>query len=194
MNTYVYEYKKALYFNLTNKCSNNCEFCVRNHQTDLEDKKLWINKEPSFEDVINQLPNNLSNYDEFVFCGYGEPTYRLDLVKSLSEYLSKFNKQIRINTNGHGNKINNKSIVDDLKFVDVISVSLNAPTSKEYQKICHCIFDDAFEILLNFVLECKSKNKKVVLSIVDTISKEQIEQCKLLSKALGVPLRIRNYY
>ena len=29
MNTLTYVYDNKIYLNLTNKCSNNCEFCIR---------------------------------------------------------------------------------------------------------------------------------------------------------------------
>ncbi len=42
---YVYEIGKSLYINATNKCTNACEFCVRNNK-DFVYGDLWLNHEP----------------------------------------------------------------------------------------------------------------------------------------------------
>lgn len=195
MGNFVYEYKNAIYFNLTNKCSNNCTFCVRNHATDLKDKNLWLNCEPSYEEIINKIPLDVSKYDEFVFCGYGEPTYRIDLVEKLSKHLKQFGKPIRINTNGQGNLINEKNIIDKLKYIDIISISLNAPNKEIYQKICNCIYGEkVFNEIIDFAIQCKNLGKQVVFTLVDIINKDEIKETKKLCKNLDIKLRIRNYY
>lgn len=86
-NTYVYKAYGNLYINLTNKCSNSCDFCIRNGRDGLEGQPLWLTKEPCAEDVINQLPQDLHAYKEVVFCGFGEPTYKLQTMLETAKYL-----------------------------------------------------------------------------------------------------------
>ena len=67
-NIYVYTLGNKIYINLTNRCSNSCDFCIRRDHKDMDGQVLWINDEPTVEDVIEQLPENLDDYDnEIVF-------------------------------------------------------------------------------------------------------------------------------
>ena len=133
MDTYVYsieddaEHSKTLYVNLTNKCSNACLFCIRNTVDEIKGKNMWLEKENvEAKDVISQF-ENFDTPEEVVFCGYGEPFMKLDLLKEVAKYLKDNGIKVRVNTNGHGNFINKKSIVPEIKgLIDVISVSLNA--------------------------------------------------------------------
>ena len=47
MNTLTYVYDNKIYLNLTNKCSNNCEFCIRHTGDGVLDYYLWLDKEPT---------------------------------------------------------------------------------------------------------------------------------------------------
>ena len=136
---YVYEIDGKLYANLTNRCSNACTFCVRNYDTDrrkphgYEGYDLWLDKEPSAEEVIDALNKyDLASYKELVFCGYGEPTYRFDVLEEVAAYAHKKGLRTRINTNGQANAILGKDISERLcKAIDVIGISLNEVTAKK---------------------------------------------------------------
>ncbi|MBR6692458.1 MAG: TatD family nuclease-associated radical SAM protein [Clostridia bacterium] len=120
-NVYSYEIDGKLYINLTNKCSNSCEFCVRQKDT-YEGYFLWLDNEPSVLDVINSV-QDLDKYAEVVFCGYGEPTYRIAEVVELGKYFKSKGKITRLNTNGHGSKINGRDISSELiGAIDVVSI------------------------------------------------------------------------
>ena len=74
----TYDYYGSLYINLTNRCDCRCVFCIRD-QADSSLGGLWLQEEPKKEDVLAEiLGQDLSQYAEIVFCGYGEPTCRLD--------------------------------------------------------------------------------------------------------------------
>lgn len=193
-NVYVYELDGNLYINLTNKCSNACEFCVRNGKQGYFGNPLWLEKEPTADEVLDAIDYD-KKYNQVVFCGFGEPTEKIDVLVKVGEALKKKGYAVRLNTNGQGNLINGRDITGELKkAVDFINVSLNASNATEYQKICKSRFgENAFYELLNFAEKCRDKGIKTNLSIVDVIGEEQVELCKKLAEKHGLPLRVREY-
>lgn len=192
--TYVLD--NNLYVNVTNRCSNNCIFCIRNTQTGIKDGlDLWLDKEPSVEELLSSInQKDLSKYNELVFCGYGEPTYRIeDIVFIAKEVKNTSNIKIRINTNGHANLIHNKDITPLLKdCIDVVSISLNAKNKSEYNEICNSQFGiESFDGMLDFTSKCKKYVDKVILTIVDVLSPEDIRECSELANEVGVDFRVR---
>lgn len=192
----LYEIEKSLYVNITNRCPCNCTFCLRNEGDEVNGSgSLWLEREPSLEEILNDFKkHDLSKYSEVVFCGYGEPLERIEEVIEISKYIKSISPiKIRINTNGLGDLIHNKNTAKMLEnIVDEVSISLNAPSKEEYFEICKPKFGiESFESLLSFAKEAKKYVKEVQFSIVDDISKAQIERCKTLAKSLEIPLRIR---
>ncbi|MBO5101320.1 MAG: radical SAM protein, partial [Clostridia bacterium] len=100
----TYEVDGALYVNMTNRCSNRCSFCIRNNGDGAYGSdSLWLECEPTLSEICESvLSHDLTKYSELVFCGYGEPSYRLDdAVKVTSLVKEKYpNTKVRINTNG----------------------------------------------------------------------------------------------
>lgn len=194
MNNYVYNIGKKLYINLTNRCSNNCDFCIRHGRDGMQGTTLWIEEEPTAEDIIEQLPQNLDDFDsEITFCGFGEPTYNLDTLDEVASYLHCIDKTTRINTNGQANLIHGKDVSDVIAVsCDVINVSLNECTTAKYQAHCKSVFGEkAFDALLEFAKLCKQKGGNVVFSVVDSIGKEDVEKCRKLADSMHIPLRVR---
>lgn len=194
MNNYVYVIGNKIYINLTNRCSNNCDFCIRQGREGMADTKLWIDVEPTIDDILEQLPQNLDDYDsEIVFCGFGEPTYNLETLDEVASYLHCIDKTTRINTNGQANLIHGKDVSDIIAVsCDVINVSLNECNAEKYQKHCKSVFGaKAYPAVLEFATLCKQKGGNVVFSVVDSIGKQDIEACKKLADKMGIPLRVR---
>ena len=81
MDTYIYELKGKVYLNITNRCSNRCEFCIRSNSDSLVGYDMKLKKEPTFEDMKKALDEYSSPFTEAVFCGYGEPTLWILLLK-----------------------------------------------------------------------------------------------------------------
>lgn len=195
MNTYSYSIDGKIYINLTNRCSNACDFCVRVNDS-YSEHNLWLDKEPTTEEVINSFQKlDFDGTKEFVFCGYGEPTYKLNEILEISEYLHKHGKIVRLNTNGQADLILGESVAPKLKgYIDIISISLNASNAKAYQDICHSEFGEkAFYALLNFAKECKEYVPVVKVSLVDVVGEEEIKKAKELCESIGIDLRIRAY-
>ena len=189
---YVYEIGKSLYINATNKCTNACEFCVRNNK-DFVYGDLWLDHEPSVDEVLDRLKNyDLSKYEEIVFCGYGEPTYRLDVIESISKFAHENNLTTRINTNGHANYIHKKDVTDIIvQNIDTIGISLNDVTEKDYDAICHPEFEGGFEEMLSFAKQCIKKGGNVIFSVVDVIGQSKIAKAKEIAESIGAKLRVR---
>lgn len=193
MDTFSYRIGNKLYINLTNRCSNSCEFCVRNTDS-YKEYSLWLSHEPTVEEVINSL-DGLDTAEEVVFCGYGEPIYRLEAIIEICDYVHRFGKKTRLNTNGQGNLILGYDVPPKLKGkIDTVSISLNASDAKKYQEICRSEFGEkSFYALLDFAKACKEYVPRVVLSIVDCVGEEEVARAQEIADAIGVELRVRKY-
>ena len=196
MNTITYVYGDKIYLNLTNKCSNNCEFCIRRNNDGLLDYYLWLDKEPTADEVIADLEKyELDKYDEAVFCGFGEPLYAIDVLIETADWLKAHGVKTRLNTNGQAGLISGPDT--DLKLkgrIDTVSISLNASDAEKYQKICHCKFnEEGFFEMLRFAVQCKKEGIRTVLSVVDVIGEEEVEKCRKVAKNVGVDFRVRTY-
>lgn len=194
----VYRYGKNLYINLTNRCPCSCVFCVRDSTPKLGDAdSLWLREEPSPEEILGELKRyDMEEVDQIVFCGYGEPTERLDALLTTAGLIrSELKKTVRLDTNGLGNLINGKDIVPDLaEAIDSVSISLNAPDADTYGRITRCDFDaeEAYASLNGFIRECVEKIGNVTLSIVGGyLSEEDERKCARIADSLGVAFRIR---
>lgn len=192
MNTYVYQIGQSLYINLTNKCCNKCTFCIRNDHDGIEDYELWLDKEPTALEIINELPR-VREYAEAVFCGFGEPTYKMDEIVAVGKFIKDYGVPVRINTNGLGRLINGRDIVPELKeAVDIVSISLNAPDRAGYDAVSRSVYGEkAFDELCDFAEACKGAGLKVIFTVVDVISDEQMEKSKALAEKLGIGFRVR---
>ncbi len=196
--TYAYVLDGNLYINLTNKCSNGCDFCVRNERSSYYGNYLWlVHGEPSAEKVIAAINGlgDITRFKEAVFCGFGEPTYKVAEILAVSDYLHEKGLKTRLNTNGQGNLINKRDIVPDLKGkIDLVNVSLNASCAEKYQKLCRSQFREmAFDAIIEFAKVCKRNGVNCRFSIVDYIGEEEVEACKKLAQSLNIPLLVRNY-
>lgn len=194
--TILYTIDKSLYVNVTNACPCNCTFCVRlEHNSIGECDNLWLEHEPTLEEIIEAFKKqNLEAYDQVVFCGYGEPLVRLDIVLEVCKWIKAHsNRPIRINTNGLANLIHQREIAYLLEgAVDAISISLNAPNKERYLEIARpCFRIDSFESLIQFAQACKKVIPRVTFSVVDVLSHEEIEACQRLATDMNISLRVR---
>lgn len=197
MTKILYTYQGNVYANLTNKCDCNCRFCIRTHHQGVGDAQtLWLEKEPDLEEVKSAIDAyDFSGKEELVYCGYGEPTCALDVLLASAKYAKEtYGLKIRVNTNGLGNSYHQRDIVPELaEVVDVISISLNAPTKEEYMDVTRPQFENAYEEMLDFAKECGKVIPDVKFTVVDVLTKEQIEASGRLAESLGIRLRVRPF-
>lgn len=195
MSSIAYQIGSSLYLNITNRCTNKCAFCIR-YKTKLFNNKheLWLKKEPTADEVIKAI-GDPTKYKEVVFCGYGEPLIRLDVIQEVSKWLKEKGAFVRIDTNGEANLIYKRNILPELKgLIDSISISMNAQDRKTFQKVCVSDFgEDAFDAIIEFAKEAGKYIPNVELTVVG-IPEINIKEAKQIADNIGVPFRVRTYY
>lgn len=193
----LYKVHNNIYVNMTNKCPYSCTFCLRQTMDRIgESDRLWLEREPLLQEVCDEFNKfNMDEYNEVVFCGFGEPTERFDdLIKVAAFVKEKYGKKIRINTNGVGSLINGRDIAPEMKgLIDTVSISLNNPHKDEYLSLVRSKFgEQSFDAMLDFAKECTKYIPNVVLTTVDTtISHEEEEECRRICESIGATYRIR---
>jgi GTP 3',8-cyclase len=194
----VYWLGNSLYLNVTNNCSNNCYFCFRKIKKGIQDFNLELEKEPTSEEVMEKLRKfmNRKNWSEVVFCGFGEPLERLDLVLEVTRWVKKhYWKTVRIDTNGQGYLLNKgRGVVRELKGagVDKVSVSLNAQDKETYNQICKPMFEDAYENVIEFIKKAKEEGIETEATAV-TVPEVDLAKVRELAERIGVKLTVRQY-
>lgn len=197
-NILVYELDNKVYINLTNRCTNECIFCLRQDKDDVCGQELWLDSEDfTSEDVIEQLKKfNLSS--EVIFCGYGEPMLKFEVLRQVAKYIKETYPKIkiRVNTNGHANFIYKKNVVPELVgLVDEFSVSLNASNAEEYDELSQPKFENAYEEVKKFIKCSADAGIETVASIVDGYKGRRldVEKCREIAESLGAKLRVREW-
>lgn len=190
----TYLLSERLYLNITNRCTNRCLFCIRDTSDGLG-VELWLPREPDAAEVIEAIRSapGYPNYPEVVFCGYGEPLLRPDVVTDVARFLKEQGLKIRINTNGQANLIHGRNVVPEFApYVDSISISLNAHDGPVYNELCRPAGGEgAYQALLEFTEECRRLIPNVVLTVVDWPGVD-LEQCRLKADSLGFGFRVRS--
>lgn len=194
---YTFGDPSTLYLNVTNQCTNHCDFCVRHYGQGLGGAQLWGGSEPDLDgllDAINEY-GNLEDLDEVVWCGFGEPTFRLDLICEASRIFKDHGLSVRLNTNGHGSLIQGRNIVPELaQAVDILSVSLNAPSAERYAEICQPDLKklnlekptEVFEAVKSFISEAAESGAEVRVSVVGhVLDAHEIRSSEKLAESLG---------
>ena len=193
----LYTYKNEVYVNLTNKCPCACTFCLRQNMDHVgESKSLWLEREPSAEEVIAEFAKfDMSRFNEVVFCGFGEPTEAFEVLKKVAAFVKEtYHMPIRLNTNGLGNLVNGRDITPEMEgLIDTVSISLNTPNADRYHELVRSKFGDkSFDAMLDFARSSTKYVTNVVMTTVDTtITKEEEEECRRICDSIGAKYRIR---
>ena len=194
----TYVVKNTLYVNLTNHCTNRCEFCYRDYSHSDVFPNLRLEREPSLNEIITDLfSHKLGNYSEIVFSGGGEPTCRLyDMLETCKKLREATNTPITVNTNGHASMILAEDTAPMFKgLVDCVSINLGAADSDTYMKLCHPKFgEDAFMGVLKFAREVSKYVPHVELTVVKgTINDFDLERCSGIAAEIGASFKVRDY-
>lgn len=206
-NILVYLLDGKIYINLTNRCTNDCIFCLRKDKDDVVGQTLWLDDENSTaNDVIKQfelkrnelLTTHNLPFKEVIFCGYGEPMLKFDVMKQVAKYIKdKYPEtKIRVNTNGHANYVYKKNVVPECKgLIDEFSVSLNGSTKEEYDELSQPKFDEAYEEMKKFIKACSDDEISVVASVVEGYKGRHLDlgKCEEIAKSLGAKFRVREW-
>ncbi len=190
---YVYTIGNSAYINLTNRCTNACEFCIRTYADGVEGYDLWLDKEPDADEIIELLPD-VSTLDEVVFCGFGEPLIKFDVLMTVARFVRRNGGTTRINTNGQAELfLKDKDVAKRLsECIDKVSISLNETNAKDYDNICHSKYGlEAYDALITFAKHCVDVGIDVTMSVMETIGEEKIKLCKETAERIGAKLRVR---
>lgn len=194
----VYFLDGKIYINLTNSCTNRCVFCIRNIKDDVVGADLFLTTENvKAADVIEQLnamKDKISS--EIVFCGYGEPMLKLEIIKEVAKYIKDNypNVIIRINTNGHANAVYKRNVLPELKgLVDKFSISLNGENEEVYNELSQPLIENAYQSVKDFIREAVKEGFDTTATIVTGYKnyKVDMEKCIEITKELGAKFRER---
>ncbi len=192
--SFTYKIGNSLYINVTNRCNADCVFCDRKGEAMVKGYNLKMSKdqEPPAEVYIKEI-GNPKKYKEIVFCGYGEPTIRWDVVKQIAKYVKEKGGRTRLNTDGHGNAINKRDITEDFPgLIDEVSISLNSPDPDQYAALMR-IDKKFFYEMLDFAKKAK-KHAHVVMTIVGLNEVDSEKAKKFVTEELGVDFKEREYF
>ena len=209
---FVYPIRRSLYVNVTNACSNRCVFCPRSAgEFVVKGHDLRLEREPSAEEVLKALEaagcssakqracfaakHEPKDYQEIVFCGFGEPTLRLDVLKQVGpEVKRRWGLRTRLDTNGQGSALAGRDIVPDLaEFLDAVSVSLDAPDAATYERLCRPTVPNAFEAVCAFIRRAKELIPQVRATAVAVPGLDLEAVRRLAEQGLGVEFHVRAY-
>lgn len=194
MGDLVYAIGDSLYVNLTNRCVNDCAFCIRRSGAGVAGSSLWLDREPPARDYIRAIKHP-ERHAEIVFCGYGEPLMRADALAEVARDVRRRSKTpIRVDTNGQARLFLGRDILPELVgLVDTFSISLNAQDNATYQELSRPAYGErAFPAVLDFAREAASLFPKVVCSVV-AVPGVDVEACRAIARELGAELRVRDY-
>ena len=206
--TLVYLLDEKIYINLTNNCTNRCVFCLRQDKDDVCGQQMWLGSE-NFDAnaVIEQLEQTIKkqldagksqSLNEIIFCGYGEPLLKLELLKEVAQYIRTNYPQtkIRVNSNGHANAVYKRNVAPELKpLIDDISVSLNASNAQEYNELSQPNIENAYDAVKDFIKSCADAGISTTASVVENYKGKHLnlEECEKIAMSLGAKFRVREW-
>ncbi|HIH70391.1 TatD family nuclease-associated radical SAM protein [Methermicoccus shengliensis] len=190
----VYEGKGNLYLNITNRCTNDCVFCIRRFCDGVYGYNLVLEREPTVEEVLSELgAYELSRYREVVFTGFGEPLLRLNDVLAISRHLAAQGVKVRVDTNGHAPLLYPKRDVPlELKRggVGAVSISLNAPDAHTYERLCLPKMRGAFDAMMAFARRCVEVGIETRLTVVGFTGVD-VKECEGIASEIGANFMVR---
>jgi len=190
----TYKLKNALYINLTIRCNADCVFCDRKGEAVIKGANLRIEREPTAQEVITEI-GDPTQYDEIVFCGFGEPTIRLDVLKEVSRWVKQKGGKTRLNTDGHGNIINKRNIVPELAgLLDAISISLNSTDAEQYGELMQIDGERFFAAMIEFAKEAVKVIPRVIMTVVDLNEVDKEKARRLVEEEIGAIFQRRPFF
>lgn len=187
-----YQIGNNLYLSITDRCTLECTFCPKTQGImSVQGYDLTFNHRPTVQEIINAIDDPAS-YHEVVFCGYGEPTLRLNVLLEVAKNTKQRGGRVRVNTDGLSNLVNKRDTLPDLgKVVDAISISLNAQNREIYNLHCHPNLPGSYEAMLAFLREAPQYIPEVTASAIDRLPGVDIAACRTIAEELGVNFRRR---
>ncbi|MBA4312659.1 MAG: radical SAM protein [Chlorobiaceae bacterium] len=191
---FAYTIRNSLYLNITIRCNADCVFCDRKGEAIVKGNNLKITKEPTAEEIIKTIADP-KKYEDIVFCGFGEPTIRFDILKDVSRWIKSNGGKVRLNTDGHGNVINHRNIIPEMEgLVDSISISLNSTDPKQYGALMRIEGEKYFNAMLEFAKECVKSGFDVTMTMVDMNEVDEAKAHSFVEKEIGAKFKNRPFF
>jgi TatD DNase family protein len=189
----TYRIGDRIYVNLTNRCTSSCTYCIRYQTDSVHGHNLNITREPTARQVLDEI-GDPTRFSEIVFCGYGEPTLRLETLKTVAQAVKEAGGKTRLNTNGHGSLIYGRDITPELAgILDSVSVSLNAESGGKYERVCRPLFGGVtYQAVVAFIREIKKHVPNVQVTAVN-MKGINIEACRKMAEGMGATFKERTY-
>lgn len=194
----VYWFDDTLYLNITNRCTNRCYFCLRKLRMGIGEFNLVLENEPKKCEVERELRNALNKklWKEIVFCGFGEPTTRLDTLLEVARWLGRIVQiPVRVDTNGHALLLfPGRCVGKELKEASIrkVSVSLNAADEVTYNAVCRPRLSNVFQKVLEFIVEARDAGLEVEITAV-AIPEVEVSKVRKIAQDMKVDFRVRPY-
>lgn len=190
--TLAYPIGDSLYLNITDRCTLRCSFCPKYctgpqvHQYD-----LTLTQRPDVDDVIDAI-GDPTQYSEVVFCGFGEPTLRLQPLLDIADYIKANGGRVRLNTDGLANLVHKHNVLPQLAGrIDTLSVSMNAQTEAVYERHCCPALPGSYRAMLKFLEQAPHHIESVTATAIDGLDGVDIGACRQLAEQLGVNFKRR---
>jgi TatD DNase family protein len=179
---------------VTSRCSNRCTFCTRESSPIVKGHDLSLDREPTADEIL-AAAGDVSRYDEVVFCGFGEPLLRWDVVREVARGLKSQGARVRVNTNGQALLFLGRDILPEMAgVIDALSVSLNAQDAARYARICRPeAGESAYGAVKDFIRRARAFVPSVTASIV-ALPGVDVEACRRIAEQeLGASFRVRPF-
>lgn len=188
----AYPIGDALYLNVSRGCTLRCGFCPKWQAPTVHHYDLSLTANPSAAELI-QAVGDAGPWREVVFCGFGEPTLRLEVILEVARWIKGHGGQrVRLNTDGLANLVHRRDVTPAFSgLIDAVSVSLNAPDEATYNKHCHPSLEGAWSGLLAFIQAVRAHVPEVTATAIDGLPGVDIAACRALASTLGVGFRPR---
>lgn len=190
--TLIYDIRNSRYLNITGRCTLRCRFCPKhNGSKQVHEYQLALDHQPKAEEIIKQL-GDVTQFDEYVFCGYGEPTMNLPTLLAVAQVIKQKGGKVRINTDGLGNLVHRRNILPELApWIDTLSISLNADTEQAYQAHCQPKLKNSYQAVKEFILLAPHYINSVQVSAIDGLEGVDIQACQTFVESCGASFKHR---
>jgi TatD family-associated radical SAM protein len=187
-----YKIDNNLYLSITDRCTLECAFCPKTHgDMTVKGYDLTFDHRPTAEEIINAI-DDPTQYNEVVFCGFGEPTMRFNVLLEVARDIKARGGRVRVNTDGLSNLVHKQNTLEEMsECVDAISVSLNAQNQEVYDRHCRPNLPGSYEAMLEFLREAPKYISEVSATAIDGLPGVDIEACEAIAQECGVEFRRR---
>lgn len=190
--TISYTIGDRLYLNITDRCTLRCIFCPKHNGSHrVHDYDLTLDHRPTQAEVIAAL-DDPARYREVVFCGFGEPTLRLQVLLATAREIKARGGHVRVNTDGLANLVHKRNVLPEMAdCVDALSISLNAQNRELYARHCLPALPGSFDALLDFIAQAPRYIADVTATAIDGLDGVDIDACRAIAQQRGVGFRRR---